>query len=158
MFMLTQLSKCCCFFLNVYNLNPQKSLETFLPDQFHIYLRPACMIYYLSLFFVFKMAPLTLQSDISRLSYSHEQVSGFQTKSHKISQYLVLILLNGVEKLMKEWVNELMTEGIKCCSVSKMMAISSFLLCDPSAFQWNNSPRIVRLQPGWCHFRYEETC
>ncbi len=42
-----------------------------------------------------------------------------------------------VEKLINEWVNELMIEGIKCSTVSKMMAILSLLLSDPVPVQWN---------------------
>ncbi len=54
------------------------------------------------------MTPLTSQWDDSWLRYSNEKVGGSQTKSDKISQYIVLILLiSGIEKLMIEWVNEL---------------------------------------------------
>ena len=56
--------------------------------------------------FFCKMTPLSTQSDDSRLSYSHDMASGFQTKSDKISQNFVLILLVSVEKLLNEWGNE----------------------------------------------------
>ena len=75
------------------------------------------------------MAPLTSQSDDSWLSYSHEYSGGSQTKSDKISQYFVFILLISVEKLMK-CMGERRDE---CVIVSKMMAILSLLLYDPSA-------------------------